>query len=75
MWNCLSAASVAKRVSIEQIKEDIALAREALANSSAGADKMRKELKFLADKVVKSEVRDTCRADPCYKIFTTHLTG
>ncbi len=75
MWNCLWAASVAKRVSIDQIEPDIGSAREALANVSAGTDKMRKELKFLADKVVKSEVRDTSRADPWYKIFTTHLTG
>jgi hypothetical protein len=45
-------------VSTEQIDADIASATEALANASAGIDKMRKELKSLADKVAKSEVRD-----------------
>jgi structural maintenance of chromosome 2 len=44
-------------VSIEQIEADIASARDALADASAGIDKMRKELKSLADKVGKSEVR------------------
>ena len=72
---CVFGPCLAKRVSIEQIEPDIGSAREALANASTGIDKMRKELKFLADKVVKSEVRDTSRADPWYKIFTTHLTG
>jgi phage shock protein A len=43
----------------EQIESDIASAREALASASAGIDKMRKELKALADKVAKCEVRDT----------------
>jgi len=75
MCNCLWIASVTKRVSIEQIEADITSAREALANASTGIDKMRKELKSLADKVAKSEVRDTFRADPWYKIFTTHPTG
>ncbi len=42
--NCLWAASVTKRVCIEQIEADIASAREALANGSAGIDKMRKKL-------------------------------
>src|SRR5260221_12574595 len=42
--NCLWAASVATRVCIEQIEANIASAREALANGSAGIDKMRKKL-------------------------------
>jgi len=48
---------------------------EVLANALTGSDKMRKELKFLVDKVVKIEVRDSSRTDLWYKIFTTHLTG
>lgn len=44
---------------VEQIEADIASARDALANASAGIDKMRKELKSLTDKVAKSEVRHT----------------
>jgi len=69
--NCLWVASVAKRVYIEQIEAETALAHKALANASSGIDKMRKELKSLADKVVKIEVRDTSRPDPWYKILTT----
>ena len=45
------------------MEADIASAREALADASAGIDKMRKELKSLADKVAKGEVRDTFCAD------------
>jgi hypothetical protein len=44
-------------IGAEQIKSDIASAREALEDASAGIDKMRKELKSLVDKVAKSEVR------------------
>ncbi|KAH9957615.1 P-loop containing nucleoside triphosphate hydrolase protein [Russula dissimulans] len=40
---------------LEQIESDIASARKALADASAGIDEMRKELKALADKVAKSE--------------------
>ena len=56
-------------MSIEQIEGDIASAREALANALTGIDKMRKELKSLTDKVANSEVRDTSRADPWYKLL------
>ncbi|KAH9957598.1 hypothetical protein BC827DRAFT_651097 [Russula dissimulans] len=42
---------------LEQIESDIASARKALADASAGIDEMRKELKALTDKVAKSEVR------------------
>ncbi|KAI9457325.1 condensin complex subunit SMC2 [Lactarius psammicola] len=40
---------------LEQIEADIASARDTHANASAGVDKMRKDLKSLADKVAKSE--------------------
>ena len=60
---------------LEQIEADIASAREALADALAGIDKMRQELKSLVDKVAKSEVRDTPRADALYEILTTHPTG
>ena len=73
--NSLWVASVAKCVFIEQMEADIASAREALADASAGIDKMRKELKSLVDKVAKSEVRDTPCADTSYKVLTTHPTG
>jgi len=41
----------------EQIESDIASARDTLANASAGIDKLRQELRSLADKVAKGEVR------------------
>jgi hypothetical protein len=41
----------------EQIESDIASAREALADASAGIDKLRKELRSLTDKVAKGKVR------------------
>jgi uncharacterized coiled-coil protein SlyX len=53
-------------IGTEQIESDIASAREALADASAGIDKMRKELKSLADKVTKSEVR-YIHPPPCAK--------
>jgi len=55
------------------MEADIASAREALADASAGIDKMRKELKSLADKVAKGEVRDTFRVVPWCKRLATHL--
>jgi len=73
--NCLWVASVAKPVYIELIEADVASAREVLDNESVGISKRRKELKSLADKIAKSEVRDTSRADPWYKILTTRLIG
>jgi uncharacterized coiled-coil protein SlyX len=39
------------------MESDIASAREALAEASAGIDKMRQELRSLAKKVAKGEVR------------------
>ena len=57
---CYAFASIAEScVHVEQIEADIASAREALSEASAGIDKMRKELKSLVDKIAKCEVRDT----------------
>jgi septal ring factor EnvC (AmiA/AmiB activator) len=75
MCCCLWVASVTKRTSIEQIEADITSAREALANTWTGIDKIHKELKSLADKVAKSKVRDTSRTDPWYKILRIYSTG
>ena len=44
-------------VNTEQMESDIASAREALADASAGIDEMRQELRSLAKKVAKGEVR------------------
>ena len=41
----------------EQIKMDIASARESLADASVWVDKLHGELKLLVDKVAKGEVR------------------
>ena len=41
----------------DQIETDIASARETFADASAGADKIRGELKSLVDKVTKGQVR------------------
>jgi hypothetical protein len=59
-------APFAEGLYVEQIEADITSAREALANASAGIDKVCKELKSLSDKVAKSEVGDIPRADPWY---------
>jgi uncharacterized coiled-coil protein SlyX len=75
MCSCLRVASVTKCTSIEQIEADITEAREVLANAWTEIDKIRKELKSLADKVAKSKVRDTSRTDPWYKILRTYSTG
>jgi len=74
MCNCLRPASVTKHAWTEQIEADIAWLRGALTNVSTGIEKMRKELKSVTDKVAQSKVRDTSRADPRYKIFTTYPT-
>ncbi|KAI0249412.1 hypothetical protein BJV78DRAFT_1155766, partial [Lactifluus subvellereus] len=50
-------ATQTKQVEAKQIETDIALARETLTDASAGIDKIRGELKSLADKVAKGEVR------------------
>ena len=75
MCNCLWVVSAFKCVCIEQTKVDTASAHEVLANASSGIDNMRKELKSLAGKAVKSEVRDTSCPDLWCKIFTTCPTG
>jgi uncharacterized coiled-coil protein SlyX len=56
------------------MESDIASAREALADASAGIDKMRQELKSLTNKVAKSEVRT--HRGPSTKLnpeLTTHI--
>ena len=56
----LPKAFIADSISVvntEQIELDIASVRETLADASAGIDKMRQELRSLADKVAKGEVR------------------
>ena len=44
-------------VNTEQMESDVASARETLADASSGIDKMRQELRSLAAKVAKGEVR------------------
>ena len=44
-------------VNTEQMELDVASARETLADASSGIDKMRQELRSLAAKVAKGEVR------------------
>jgi hypothetical protein len=44
MFNCLWVASFAEGLYVEQIEVDIASSHDALANASAGIDKMCNEL-------------------------------